>query len=313
MQPDFFAGSAQVEKSHHQFDCSDIDGNAPVPTSLQSKGSDGSIQIPPSWASALEAIIEGALKKMLPLLLASLQKEGATDTVADSTADFAASSNPDPQPTPAAISNRDPQPTLAASSNPDPRPTAATSSIPDPQPTAATRSNTDPVSSSGPTSTAKPGSIAASAIGQWAPQIDAASKASGIAPEVIGAQIWAESRGKQSTNTQNGDGTRDIGLMQIGQERWNRGIVPTLSASDKANIQKATGKDASQLDVTNPADNVVAGAFHLKKYIEKNGGSLDGGLADYVGAGRDSKYVKNVHTFINELANGQPLSQDSGG
>lgn len=85
-----------------------------------------------------------------------------------------------------------------------------------------------PPSASAPLPSGTSGKIGQSSLGQWASEISVASQATGIAPEVIGAQMWAESRGRQSTNTVNGDGTHDIGLMQIGQERWTRDIAPPI-------------------------------------------------------------------------------------
>lgn len=151
-------------------------------------------------------------------------------------------------------------------------------------------------------------------VGQWNEQIAAASKASGLDPNLIGAQIWAESRGNMNTHTQNVDGTTDHGLMQIGQERWNRDIVPHLSAEEKEKIQQATGKSADKLDVTQPLDNVVAGSFHIKHCIDKFDGNVDKGLryyntGDANGAG-SSGYVSNVKEYMRELQAGEVLKSD---
>lgn len=151
-------------------------------------------------------------------------------------------------------------------------------------------------------------------VGKWNKEIAAASKATGLDPNQIGAQIWAESRGNLNTHTQNVDGTIDHGLIQIGQERWMRDIVPNLSTDDRAKIKEATGKNAEDLDVTQPMDNVVAGAFHTKGCIAKEGGDLERGLryynsGDAANAG-SSGYVKNVEEYMRELKAGEKLQQD---
>ena len=141
----------------------------------------------------------------------------------------------------------------------------------------------------------------------YARAISDASKAAGIPVAVIGAQIWAESRGNPNTDTVNGDGSHDHGLMQIGAGRLGK---DNLSAAENASIVAATGKNGVALDVYKPAENVMAGAFHLKYFIGQNNGDLNQGLAAYVG--RDPKYVSNVHTFIKELEAGKALSEDAG-
>lgn len=150
-------------------------------------------------------------------------------------------------------------------------------------------------------------------VGKWNKEIAAASKATGLDPNQIGAQIWAESRGNLNTHTQNVDGTIDHGLIQIGKERWLRDIVPNLSADDRAKIKEATGKNAEDLDVTQPMDNVVAGAFHTKGCIAKEG-NLEKGLryynsGDAANAG-SAGYVNNVKEYMRELKAGEKLQQD---
>ena len=148
------------------------------------------------------------------------------------------------------------------------------------------------------------------AIGKYSKEISTASAITGMSPELLGAQMWAESRGNASTATTNGDGTTDWGLMQVGNERWKRDIVPGLSSTQRAAIEKATGKPAEQLDMRNPLDNIIGGAVHIQQYIDQNGGNLNAGLAAYVG--RDSKYVGNVTTFMQELKDGKQLSNLAG-
>jgi len=151
------------------------------------------------------------------------------------------------------------------------------------------------------------------AVGKWNKEIAAASKATGLDPDQIGAQIWAESRGNLNTTTRNVDGTNDHGLIQIGKERWLRDIVPNLSADDRAKIKEATGKNAEDLDVTQPMDNVVAGAFHTKGCLAKEG-NFERGLryynsGDAANAG-SAGYVNNIKEYMRELKAGEKLQQD---
>lgn len=150
-------------------------------------------------------------------------------------------------------------------------------------------------------------------VGKWNKEIAAASKATGLDPNQLGAQIWAESRGNLNTHTQNVDGTIDHGLIQIGKERWLRDIVPNLSADDREKIKEATGKNAEDLDVTQPMDNVVAGAFHTKGCIAREG-NFERGLryynsGDAANAG-SAGYVNNVKEYMRELKAGERLQQD---
>ncbi|MFZ6773949.1 hypothetical protein ACO0LB_14655 [Undibacterium sp. SXout7W] len=151
-------------------------------------------------------------------------------------------------------------------------------------------------------------------MGKWNADIAAAAKATGLDPNLLGAQIWAESRGNLDTHTTNADGTTDYGLLQIGKERWLRDIVPHLSADDRAKIKEATGKEAENLDVAhNARDNLVAGGFHVKGCIAAQG-SVELGLRYYNtgnvdGAGSNG-YVKNVLEYKRELEAGEKLKQD---
>jgi len=151
-------------------------------------------------------------------------------------------------------------------------------------------------------------------IAKWNKEITAASKATGLPPEQIAAQMWAESRGRLDTHTRNMDGTTDHGLVQIGQERWGRDIVPKLSQAERNSIIEATGKQPEDLDVTKSLDNVVAGAFHAKKIIEEKGGDVDAGLNYYVAGsgGGGELYVSNVNAFMDELRAGKKLSERAG-
>lgn len=150
-------------------------------------------------------------------------------------------------------------------------------------------------------------------LAQWNKEIATASAISGLDPNKIGAHIWAESRGRADTITTNVDGTKDRGLIQIGQERWNRDVVPKLSAQEKADIRKATGKDAAALDVSNPRDNLIAGSLHIKQSIEFKGGNIDAGTKYYNDGdvtGTGDIYLKRVNYYEQLLKSGKPLSME---
>jgi hypothetical protein len=176
------------------------------------------------------------------------------------------------------------------------------------------------VPSSGATSATGSASFNAgpnSAIGQWTPDIDKAASLTGLDPNLIGGQMWAESRGNAGSKSTNIDGTSDLSLMQIGQKRWENDVLPTLSAQDKQNIKNATGKDPSQLDMSDPHDNVIGGAYELRMHIHDAGGDVNnpmanpaavtGGLKAYVGVGNEDQYANNVLTNANVLRNGGKL------
>ena len=124
--------------------------------------------------------------------------------------------------------------------------------------------------------------------------------ATGIPPEIIGAQMWHESRGNQNCSSRNSDGTSDIGLMQIGQER-------------AASYMKHFGL-SGKLDVNNAADNIMAGALEIKYWLQQSGGDLRGALNGYVsgdvrggnGIG-DSNYANNCLRYMDLIGQGKPL------
>jgi hypothetical protein len=148
------------------------------------------------------------------------------------------------------------------------------------------------------------------ALGKWSKGISDAAYISGLDPNLIGGQMWAESRGKPDEDTTNSDGTTDIGLMQISQERWERDVLPNLTDEQLQRIKERTGKDASELDMHNPEDNIIGGALELERWIREKG-SVEEGLHFYVSGGDDSigspSYVEDVLEFQNTLAQGGVL------
>ncbi|MCW7541938.1 transglycosylase SLT domain-containing protein [Aquabacterium sp. A7-Y] len=154
------------------------------------------------------------------------------------------------------------------------------------------------------------------ALQQWAPGIQRAAELTGLDPNLIGGMVWAESRGDPNTSTTNVDGTTDGGLMQISQERWNNDVVPNLTEKERARIKELTGKEAEELDMSNPEENLIGGAFEIQQKIKEKG-SVEGGLKYYVsgdieGVGSPN-YVQNVLQYQRELASGQQLSEDPHG
>lgn len=177
---------------------------------------------------------------------------------------------------------------------------------------ASSRSGKDQPALDGPTTPGKaytPGKNPK--IDRWENDINLAARLTGLDGNLIGGQMWAESRGNPKEWSKNSDGTPDLSLMQIGQRRWEKDVLPTLTQQDKENIKKLTGKDAKDLDMSNPHDNVIAGAFELKSHIIESGGdrnnpmanekALKKGLEEYVGVGDEAKYARHVMTNYNVL------------
>lgn len=127
---------------------------------------------------------------------------------------------------------------------------------------------------------------------QWSKEIHDASVQTGVPADIIGAQIWAESRGNMDTVTNNIDGTQDFGLMQIGEKRLQGDYYPP---------------DIANINVHTPAGNVLAGAYHLSAYLKKNNQNMVAALNDYVGAGLNNQYAGNVTMYAEMLRNDQQL------
>lgn len=149
-------------------------------------------------------------------------------------------------------------------------------------------------------------------LGKWSGGIEKAAEASGMDPNLIGAMAWAESRGDPNSRSTNSDGTTDLGLMQISQERWEQDVCPNLSNADRAHIQQITGKAPEQLNMNNPEENLIGGSFEIKQHIQENGGDVRKGLNAYVSGDPEGggPYADNVLEYLKELENGQRLSED---
>ncbi|MFP2964248.1 lytic transglycosylase domain-containing protein, partial [Myxococcus sp. 1LA] len=144
------------------------------------------------------------------------------------------------------------------------------------------------------------------ALEKLRPLIESAAAKAGVPAEMIAAQVWAESRGDVSaTSTNGGNGLTDTGLMQVN---------PNTFKELQAKYPDLQGKDLSD-----PATNILAGAFYMKDMKEQFG-SIDLALRAYnsgpngvdksnphaipAGTG-DANYVKKVSQFMDTLASGQ--------
>jgi len=153
------------------------------------------------------------------------------------------------------------------------------------------------------------------ALAPYAQDISNASKITGIDPNTLGAQVWAESRGDPSTTSPNSDGiTTDVGLMQISPERWQNDVLPNVTDEERAKVKELTGKDVEQLDPNDEHDNVICGALEAAQHIRAKGGDVDAGLMDYMDGGDSSignrNYIEDIHAFADQLRNGQKLSDE---
>ena len=136
-------------------------------------------------------------------------------------------------------------------------------------------------------------------LDEWAPHILQASHASGIAPEILSAVMWAESRGRA--------GEPGGGLMQITPQEFE--------------AQKAQHPELVRGGIDDPASNIMAAALVLKDLVAEYGDigvalrvynsgpeGLDPGNLDATPAGTgDPAYVRNVEGFAQAIDAGQPL------
>jgi len=149
-------------------------------------------------------------------------------------------------------------------------------------------------------------------LGQWKKGIDDASDISGLDPNLIGAQVWAESRGNPNDPSTNADGNTDKGLLQISNERWKSEICPNLTQDERQKIMDKTGKNPEDLDMTNPEEGLIGGSLEMKQKLDECGGDLDSALQYYQSGDKNGNptYSKNVMEYMKELQNGQQLSED---
>ncbi|WP_172613066.1 transglycosylase SLT domain-containing protein [Pseudomonas graminis] len=135
--------------------------------------------------------------------------------------------------------------------------------------------------------------------------IMAASNATGVPPNILAGQIWAESRGQLGQDTTNVNGKKDAGVMQVNADTF-------------AALKRDNPKELGNADVNNAHDNIMAGALYMRDQ-KKEFGDWDsalraynsgpdkvnkGNLADAGGIG-DPKYVENVMNFAKIIESGQ--------
>lgn len=148
---------------------------------------------------------------------------------------------------------------------------------------------------------------------QWNDGIMAASKISGIPPQIIAGQVWCESRGNPAEKSTNIDGTSDVGLMQISQDRWEHDILPNLSDETKAQIEEITGVPADQLDMNNPLHNIIGGSLELKSWLKEANGDMTRALNGYVSGNLDghgpgdNNYAEHVLYDASLVEQGKPM------
>lgn len=135
-----------------------------------------------------------------------------------------------------------------------------------------------------------------------------ASKASGIDAATLAAQVYQESRGVSGASTINGgNGGTDAGLMQVNESTFKE-------------LQQKYPDELGNADLSNPADNIMAGAMYMKdmkaQFGDNEGAALRGynsgplnvntnDLSDISKYGTgDSTYVDKVQNFASIMKTG---------
>jgi soluble lytic murein transglycosylase-like protein len=125
---------------------------------------------------------------------------------------------------------------------------------------------------------------------QYAKQISAASRATGMDPQLIFATMMTESSGRNGQYS----GTGPAGLMQVNRANWKR---------------LGNGRD-----VMDPAANIMVGAQILAENLKSSGGNVDAALRAYNG-NSDPNYVSKVGRYYAGSGIGQSKAsafQESG-
>lgn len=124
------------------------------------------------------------------------------------------------------------------------------------------------------------------ALEQYRSSIEAASKQTGVPANLIAAQVWQESRGDAHAGSTNVNGLTDAGLMQVNPD--------TFKALQQAHPQ-LQGKSLSD-----PATNIMAGAFYMQDMSKQFGGDYNKALRAY-NSGPDQ-----VHANLSSVSVGDP-------
>jgi Transglycosylase SLT domain len=181
---------------------------------------------------------------------------------------------------------------------------------------ASSRGTPAPGASSAPTSSGAPGNSAfnGSTLGPGFPSqldpykqdIENASAQTGVPADILAAQIWQESRGKVGATSENETGNIDAGLMQVDSATF-------------ASLQQQHPELQGQ-SLSNPATNILAGAYYMADNAKQFGGNWAEALRAYnsgpsqvdpsdlsnVTIG-DPNYVTNVMNFASIIRNGGTL------
>lgn len=161
-------------------------------------------------------------------------------------------------------------------------------------------------SSATPSGDAKLGPGMPPALSQYKGAIEDAAAKAGVPAAMIAGQIWQESRGNlAAVSTNGGNGLTDTGLMQVN---------PNTFKELQAKHPELQGKNLSD-----PATNIMAGAFYMKD-MKDQFGSWDLALRAYnsgpngvdksnpnaipAGTG-DATYVQKVKQFWDTISTGQ--------
>ncbi len=135
--------------------------------------------------------------------------------------------------------------------------------------------------------------------------IMAASNATGVPPNILAGQIWAESRGQLGQDTTNVNGKKDAGVMQVNADTF-------------AALKRDNPKELGNADVNNAHDNIMAGALYMRDQ-KATFGDWNSALRAYnsgpdkvnkdnpadAGGVGDPKYVENVMNFAKIIESGQ--------
>nr|WP_240356722.1 lytic transglycosylase domain-containing protein [Pseudomonas sp. 15A4] len=135
--------------------------------------------------------------------------------------------------------------------------------------------------------------------------IMAASNATGVPPNILAGQIWAESRGQLGQDTTNVNGKKDAGVMQVNADTF-------------AALKRDNPNELGNADVNNAHDNIMAGALYMRDQ-KATFGDWNSALRAYnsgpdkvnkdnpadAGGVGDPKYVENVMNFAKIIESGQ--------
>lgn len=147
------------------------------------------------------------------------------------------------------------------------------------------------------------------ALAKYVPMINAASRATGVSPDIIAAQLWQESGGNAgATSTNPENGMTDIGLMQI-----NPGTFADLQRKHP----QLQGRSASD-----PATNILAAGYLMGDLLKQYGGNVGAALRVYnsgsvdlsnpniaPGGIGDPNYVRSVTAITSDLKMGLAIPE----